>query len=62
TCYNGWKRKHYLKYHRIVIPDGLISNLFRSIDRTRNNTFLLQESNLPAIRGKGYADSRYTPN
>ncbi|RPA89080.1 hypothetical protein L873DRAFT_1832100 [Choiromyces venosus 120613-1] len=28
TCYNGWKRKHCLKYHAIVTPDGLISHLF----------------------------------
>jgi len=32
TCYNGWKRKHCLKYHAIVTPDGLISHLFGPVD------------------------------
>lgn len=49
TCYNGWKRKHCLKYHGIVTPDGLISHLFGPIDRRRNDAFLWQKSNLPNI-------------
>ncbi|PWW73650.1 hypothetical protein C7212DRAFT_216901 [Tuber magnatum] len=49
TCYNGWKRKHCLKYHAIVTPDGLISHLFGSVDGRRNDAFLWQKSNLPNI-------------
>ncbi|RPB03615.1 hypothetical protein L873DRAFT_1860786 [Choiromyces venosus 120613-1] len=49
TCYNGWKRKHCLKYHAIVTPDGLISHLFSPIDRRQNDAFLWRESNLPQI-------------
>jgi len=49
TCYNGWKRKHCLKYHAIVTPDGLISHLFGPVDGRRNDSFLWHESNLPQI-------------
>jgi len=49
TCYNGWKRKHCLKYHAIVTPDGLISHLFGPVDGRRNDAFLWRESNLPRI-------------
>ena len=49
ACYNGWKRKHCLKYHAIVTPDGLISHLFGPVDGRRNDAFLWKESNLPAI-------------
>ena len=49
TCYNRWKRKHCLKYHAIVTPDGLISHLFGPVDGTRNDAFLWYESNLPRI-------------
>lgn len=49
TCYNGWKRKHCLKYHGIVTPDGLISHLFGPVHGRRNDAFLWRESNLPAI-------------
>lgn len=40
TCYNGWKRKHCLKYHAIVTLDGLISHLFGPVDGRRNDAFL----------------------
>ena len=49
TCYNGWKRKHCLKYHAIVSPDGLISHVFGPVDRRRNDAFLWRESNLLKI-------------
>ena len=49
SCYNGWKRKHCLKYHGIVTPDGLISHLFGHVDGRRNDAFFWQESNLPNI-------------
>ncbi|RPB05125.1 hypothetical protein L873DRAFT_1908582 [Choiromyces venosus 120613-1] len=47
--YNSWKRKHCLKYHAIVMLDGLISHLFGSVNRCRNDDFLWRESNLPRI-------------
>lgn len=46
AVYNGWKRKHCLKYHAIVTPDGLISHLFGPIDGRRNDSYLLNESGL----------------
>ena len=49
TCFNGWKRKHCIKYHAIVTPDGLISHLFGPIDGRRNDAFLWQESGLQNI-------------
>ena len=49
TCYNGWKRKHCLKYHAIVTPDGLISHLFGPVDGRRNDAFLWRESGLLPI-------------
>ncbi|RPA89084.1 hypothetical protein L873DRAFT_1894669 [Choiromyces venosus 120613-1] len=58
TCYNGWKRKHCLKYHGIVTPDGLISHLFGPVDGRRNDAFLWQESNLPNILER----NAYAPN
>jgi len=58
TCYNSWKRKHCLKYHAIVTPDGLISHLFGPIDGRRNDAFLWHESNLPRI----LQQHAYAPN
>lgn len=46
TCYNGWKRKHCLKYHAIVTPDGLISHFFGPVDGRRNDSFLWNNSGL----------------
>lgn len=46
TCYNGWKRKHCLKYHAIVTPDGLISHFFGPVDGRRNDGFLWTDSGL----------------
>lgn len=48
TCYNGWKRKHCLKYHAIVTPDGLISHFFGPVDGRRNDAFLWTDSEILA--------------
>ncbi|KAG0133619.1 hypothetical protein HOY82DRAFT_604264 [Tuber indicum] len=40
TCYNGWKRKHSLKYHAVVTPNRLISQLFGPVDGPQNDAFL----------------------
>jgi len=58
TCHNGWNRKHCLKYHGIVTPDGLISHLFGPVDGRRNDTFLWRKSNLPHI----LEQNAHTPN
>lgn len=46
TCYNGWKRKHCLKYHAVVTPDGLVSHLFGPVEGRRNDAHLWNESGL----------------
>lgn len=46
TCYIRWKRKHCLKYHAIVTPDGLISHFFGPVDGCRNDAFLWNNSQL----------------
>ncbi|RPB27956.1 hypothetical protein L211DRAFT_772066, partial [Terfezia boudieri ATCC MYA-4762] len=46
TCYNGWKRKHCLKYHAVVAPDGLIAHLFGPVEGRRNDAHLWQESGI----------------
>ena len=46
TCYNGWKRKHCLKYHAVVTPDGLVSHLFGPVEGRRNDAHLWNESEL----------------
>ncbi|RPA95821.1 hypothetical protein L873DRAFT_1929634 [Choiromyces venosus 120613-1] len=51
-------RKHCLKYHAIVTPDGLISHLFGPVDGRRNDSFLWHESNLPTI----LQQHAWTPN
>ncbi|RPA99176.1 hypothetical protein L873DRAFT_1835526 [Choiromyces venosus 120613-1] len=57
-------RKYCLKYHAIVIPDGLISNMFGPVDGRRNNAFLWKDSNLPTILQKTplqvYGNSAYS--
>jgi hypothetical protein len=44
--YNGHKRVHGLKFQSIVIPNGLIANLFGPIEGRRHDSFLLRESGL----------------
>jgi hypothetical protein len=44
--YNGHKRFHGLKFQSIVLPNGLIFNLFGPISGRRHDSFMLAESNL----------------
>lgn len=46
TCYNGWKRKHCLKYHAIVTPDGLVAHLYGPVEGRRNDAHLWSESGI----------------
>ncbi|KAG0124246.1 hypothetical protein HOY82DRAFT_494242 [Tuber indicum] len=49
TCYNGWKRQHFLKYHVMVMPASLVSHLFGPVNGRRNDSLLWRKSNLPVI-------------
>jgi len=42
--YNGHKRTHSLKYQSIMIPNGLIANMFVSMEGHRHNAALLHFS------------------
>ena len=44
--YNGHKRTHALKYQSIVLPNGLIGNLFGPIEGRRHDCALLRLSEL----------------
>ena len=47
--YNGHKRKHCLKYHCIVVPDGLIAHAYGPWEGRRNDAHLWNESRLDQI-------------
>lgn len=44
--YNGHKRVHSLKYQSLVLPNGLIANLFGPIEGRRHDCAMLTMSNL----------------
>ena len=44
--YNGHKRVHALKFQSVVIPNGLIANLFGPIEGKRHDSAMLAESGL----------------
>lgn len=46
--YNGHKRVHALKFQSVVIPNGLIANLFGPIEGKRHDSAMLAESGLLA--------------
>jgi hypothetical protein len=46
TLFNGWKRIHFLKYHLVVTPDGIIIHVFGPIEGRRHDATLLKESGL----------------
>ena len=51
--YNGHKKVHALKFQSVVAPNGLIANLFDSIEGRRHESGMLADSgflNLMAIR------------
>lgn len=45
--YNGWKRRHTLKYQGLVTPDGIIVHLAGSREGRVHDITMYRESNLP---------------
>ena len=46
VCYNGHKRIHAIKCQSVVIPDGLIANLYGPVEGRRHDCVLLRSSRL----------------
>ena len=44
--YNGHKRVHALKYQSIVVPNGMIANMFGPVEGRRHDSCLLRESGI----------------
>lgn len=49
AVYNGWKRKHCLKYQAVVTPDGIIIHLFGPVEGTKHDALVYRESGLSEI-------------
>ena len=45
--YSGHKRGHGLKYQSIVLPNGLIANLYGPVVGIRHDSFMMYDSGLP---------------
>ena len=45
-CYNGHKRIHAIKFQSMVIPNGLVANLYGSMEGRRHDCALLRSSGL----------------
>ena len=46
VCYNGHKRVHAVKFQSVVIPNGLIANLYGPMEGRRHDCALLRASGL----------------
>ena len=46
VVYNGHKKVHSIKFQSVVLPNGLISNMFGPLEGKRHDCALLRESNL----------------
>lgn len=57
SVYNGHRRKHCLKYHCIVVPDGLIAHAYGPWEGRRNDALLWRESRLAEILERYGKDS-----
>ena len=44
AIYNGHKRVHSIKFQAVVLPNGLVGNLFGPIEGIRHNRFMLAAS------------------
>ena len=44
--FNGHKRTHALKYQSIVLPNGIIANMFGPVEGRRHDAALLAESGI----------------
>lgn len=49
AVYNGWKRKHCLKYQAVVTPDGIIIHLYGPVEGTKHDALVWNESGLSDI-------------
>ncbi|THU89562.1 hypothetical protein K435DRAFT_821340 [Dendrothele bispora CBS 962.96] len=49
--YNGWKRKHCLKYHAVTAPDGLVIHMYGPVEGRRHDATVLKHG-----RGCGLED------
>ena len=48
SVYNGWKRKHLLKFSCVVSPDGMIASCCGPFAGRRNDRYMLTASNIKA--------------
>ena len=52
-CYSGHKRQHVLKFQAIMVPCGLIANLYGPVEGRRHDAYMLQDSGiLPQLTNK----------
>ena len=66
-CYNGWKKKHAIKFQAVEGPNGMTLDLYGPVTGSHNDNFLLRMSeitqrmqNYPdAQRYRIYGDSAY---
>lgn len=52
--YNGWKRKHCLKYHVVTSPDGLVIHVYGPVEGRRHDATVFKQSGLEAILSKHF--------
>ncbi|THU95828.1 hypothetical protein K435DRAFT_113884 [Dendrothele bispora CBS 962.96] len=52
--YNGWKRKHCLKYHVVTAPDGLVIHVYGPVEGRRHDSTVLKQSGLTDILEKHF--------
>ena len=45
ACYNGHKRHHRLKFQSLVVPDGMIAQMFGPVEGRRHDCSMLKFSN-----------------
>ena len=46
ACYSGHKRHHGLKFQSVVLPDGMVAQMFEPVEGRRHDVFLLNKSRL----------------
>ena len=46
ACYSGHKRHHGLKFQSVVLPDGMVAQMFGPVEGRRHDVFLLNKSRL----------------
>ena len=56
VCYNGHKRIHSLKFQSVVVPDGMIANMFGPVEGRRHDCALLREIRLDDMLDRLQAD------